>query len=68
VDSGTNAVSFTPLPGSITPISVASSNMMTYYSQSIYTFTFNTDHNIPANGYIQVTFPSDITLKSTSTC
>jgi hypothetical protein len=52
VDTGSDATSFTTMAGLITSFGLTSSNITTYNSNAIYTFLLDSEHNIPANGYV----------------
>lgn len=74
VDKQQEEKSFTALTGAVTTTEgVEVTNAQVYGTDSIYTLTFQTENDIPANGFIKVEVPPQIqidinTVKSKGTC
>lgn len=65
VDTGTYS-SITITTGTLTSPSVTSNNTVASSSGAAYTISFATQHSVVQNGYITITFPSEITISDTS--
>ena len=74
VDEQNMPTSFTAVTGSVSPSGpIEITNPMNYGQNSIYSLKFTTENDIPANGYIRVTTPPQVTVdiqttKATGTC
>lgn len=66
VDTASATGIFVATVGSITSSLVAPTSMVTYTSTT-YTITLQTQNKILQNGYLTVTFPTEITIPSPST-
>ena len=65
VDYYSSAESFVATPGYISSVGDISINMpLVGYSQAVYDFSFEAESQVPANGYIKITFPPSVTFDS----
>jgi hypothetical protein len=64
VDTLTTSIPFTLTPGSVSGMVVPTS--IVAYATTIYTFTITPQHSIPTNGYITITYPSQISIPDSS--
>ena len=64
VDEGSALTSFETTTGSITPNSLASSTSTTGDRQAIYTFSFSTQHDIPAAGIAEIILPTGVAIST----
>ena len=48
--------------GTFNKMNVASESTVAYRAENLYTITFNPQHKIPQNGYVEVLFPAEVTV------
>ena len=59
MDGASNGFSFKALPGYIKS-TLTYRGTTTFSDESFYDFTFNTEHSVPADGYLRVTLPREM--------